>query len=327
MSDEENKNKESLKAKEQSRSPLPPSEPYKRPRMSQTQMIQEALGLDPMNIQEIEKKLFIARFFDFFSEETLDFVYKDRSIEQYKSEIYRFLDSLERGSEEDKLLRKELDDKEIFDLIYSLKKKAEDIAFKNGIKETLDKRMRKLSLIVTLPMFGLIILFLFLPPEYFFLSFILLCFFCMIPQMIRANIIKKWFDFKEFNRHEFYRENRKDILILKDYTGKILENIRAKLLDLKVPLQLIKFTLHSRDYDNLKVIYQRNVRGTPHYFFTFEYPKGMKPFPIPESLMQLQQPLYSARQHYRSVDKPEQNFIVLTEMKGKDGIIKNFIPT
>ncbi|KKM20771.1 hypothetical protein LCGC14_1642090, partial [marine sediment metagenome] len=34
---------------------------------TQGQVIQEALGLNPTDIQEVEKKLFIVRFLDFFS--------------------------------------------------------------------------------------------------------------------------------------------------------------------------------------------------------------------------------------------------------------------
>ena len=42
-------------------------------RKTQGQIIQEALGLGPTDIQDVEKKLFIVRFLDYFSEETLDF--------------------------------------------------------------------------------------------------------------------------------------------------------------------------------------------------------------------------------------------------------------
>ena len=64
-----------------------------------------------MDIQEVEKKLFISRFLDYFSEEILDFIFKDNSIEKYRQEIENFLEVLiQRGNEEDKLLKKNYDD-------------------------------------------------------------------------------------------------------------------------------------------------------------------------------------------------------------------------
>ncbi|MCK4779808.1 MAG: hypothetical protein KAT57_06460, partial [Candidatus Lokiarchaeota archaeon] len=61
--------------------------PEKRARKSQGQMIQEALGLGPTDIQDVEKKLFIVRFLDYFSEETLDFIFKDSTLNQYNKQI------------------------------------------------------------------------------------------------------------------------------------------------------------------------------------------------------------------------------------------------
>jgi len=298
-----------------------PRAPAKR---TQGQMIQEALGLEPHVIQEIEKKLFIARFLDFYSEETLDFAYKDRSVDQYQDEMHKFLSSADQMSEEDKLLKKSFESNKVFDIIQNLKKKAEETARANGINEPIDNRLRKISLIVTLPMFGVLIFLMFLPPEWMMISFPLLCVFCMLPQFLRASIIKKWYAFKESNKHQFYSENREDIMVLKGYTGDLLNSIRSRLLDLKVPLQLIKFVLHSRDYDNLNLINQKVIRGTPQYFFSFEYPPGMDPFPIPELLKSsYQDPMFTERRD----EPPEQNFIVLTDLKAKDGVIKQFVPS
>lgn len=292
-------------------------------RRTQGLMIQEALGLEPQVIQEVEKKLFIARFLDFYSEETLDFVYKDRSIDQYQDEMLKFISSAEQMSEEDKLLKKSFESNTIVDIIQNLKKKAEETAKAEGISEPIDSRLKKISLIVTLPMFGVLIFLMFLPPDFMMISFPLLCVFCMLPQFLRASIIKKWYGFKEKNKHQFFTENRDDIMVLKGYTGDLLDSIRTKLLDLKVPLQLIKFVLHSRDYDNLNLINQKAVRGAAQYFFSFEYPPGMEPFPIPEILKgTYQDPMLSER----SAESPEQNFIVLTDLTAKDGVIKKFVP-
>ena len=300
------------------------TEPVKK---TQGQLLQEALGLKPEDIQEVEKKLFISRFLDYFSEETLDFIFKDNSIEKYRQEIENFLEVLiQRGNEEDKLLKKNYDDKQIIETIYQLKKKAEEVALKHKIKQPIDKRLRKLSILTTIPMFILLmvlaIVFIGTITDMIWIFIPLLCVFCMVPQILRGGILRKWHAFKEENKTTFYSENRDNIIILKNYTGEVLDNIRSRLLDMKVPLQLIKFVLHSRDYENLKLLNQRNVRGVPQYFFSFEYPEGMEPFPIPEILLQSiqKEPLESKKQ------KPEKNFIVLTELKAKNGIITSYLP-
>ncbi len=293
----------------------------KRVRKTQGQIIQEVLGLEPMEIQNVEKKLFIVRFLDYFGEETLDFIFKDNSIRQYLSQITTHIDTFSTGREEDILLKQSFESKNITGIIENLKSKAEELAFSKGIKSSMDKRLRKLTLIITLPLFVVIFALAFLPINYFFL-FPILCVFCMVPQLIKGAVVKKWFAFKDQNKNQIYSENREEIMILKTYAGEILNNVRSRLLELKVPLQLIKFMLHSRDYENLSLLNQRNVRGTMQYFYTFEYPPDMEPFPIPEQLLQYQQPLFPEKK-----ERPEKNFIVLTEMKGSAGVITYFVPT
>ncbi|TFF93846.1 MAG: hypothetical protein EU544_05275 [Promethearchaeota archaeon] len=288
---------------------------------TQGQMIQEALGLEQGDIQEIEQKLFMARFFDFFSEETLDFIYKDESIQLYQKEISKYLETLEQKSEENKLLRRKLEEKQLFNLIRDLKAKAEAMAQQEGIKAPVDKRLKKISLMVMLPLFAVVFILALLPIN-IFIVLPLLCVFCMVPQFIRSSIVKKWLQFKEEHKNDFWRDNRDELMELKDFTSEVLNNIRARLLELKVPLQLIKFVLHSRDYENLKLINQRNVRGTMQYFFTFDYPPGMEPFPIPEVLQQTQE----AFPQDVVKEKVEKNFIVLTELEAKNGVITQFVP-
>ena len=65
--------------------------------------------------------------------------------------------------------------------------------------------------------------------------------------------------------------------------------------------------------------------GYLQYFVSFEYPEGVEPFPIPASLQQqYNKPIFSEK---KKVEKAEKNFIVLTEMKGKDGVITSFVPS
>jgi len=292
----------------------------KRPvKKTQGQMIQEALGIKPEDIQDIEDKLFISRFLDYFVEETLDFIHKDRNIEQYMKRLTDTVSKLEMGNEEDKLLKFNFEEKKVFELIHRLKTRAEELALSKGIKTSVDKRLRKLSLVITAPLLVAIIVLMFFPIDIFFL-FPLLCVFCMLPQLLRGSVLKKWLRFKEENKNEVYTQNREDIMVLKSFVNDILNNIRTKLIELKVPLELIKFGLYSRDYENLQLINQRMMRGVSQFYFVFEYPEGMVPFPIPESLQQYQQPLFPEKKY-------EKNFIVLKEMKGKDGIILTFVPS
>ncbi|MFW9820768.1 MAG: hypothetical protein ACFFE5_14255 [Candidatus Thorarchaeota archaeon] len=292
----------------------------RQPRKTQGQMIQEALGLNETDIKDIEKKLFIVRFLDFFSEETLQFIFKDNALNQYIKETTTHLDSLTR--EEDRLLKQTFESREILDIINKLKLKAEELAISKGVKNSVEKRLRKISLLVMLPMFIPLIIAIFWPElAYFVIP--LLCVFCLAPQLIRSSIVKKWFAFKEENKNQIYSEYRGDIMILKNFAAELLENIRARLIELQVPLQLIKFVLHSQDYENLNLESQRNIRGTMQYIYTFEYPSGVEPIPVPPQLQQYQQPIVPGKV---TAEKAEKNFIVLINMKGRDGIVNYFEP-
>jgi len=295
----------------------------RRRRDTQGQMIQQALGLNPLDIEEIEKKLYIVRFLDFFSEDTLEFIFKGRVMEQNVNRLATYMDSLQIEREEEKLIKQSFESKNIIAVIDNVKNKTEEFAVSKGIKGNVNKRLRKLTLFITLPLFAVLTVLTFLPSTLYFIFFPILCVVCLLPQLIRGRVVKKWSQFKEQYKHEIYAEHRDDIMILKSFTGEILNNIRSTLLELEVPLQLIKFTLFSRDYENLRLESQRNVRGFMQYFFTFEYPQGMEAIPIPEKLSQYQQPLFQKK----STEKPEKNFVVLTEMKGTEGIITSFVPT
>ncbi|MCK4380812.1 MAG: hypothetical protein KAW51_06690 [Candidatus Lokiarchaeota archaeon] len=312
---------------EKSEIPYKPEEekkkPEKRVKKTQGQMIQEALGLGPTDIQDVEKKLFIVRFLDYFSEETLDFIFKDSTLNQYNKQITSHIEELSTKGEEDRLLKQSFESKKIFDTVFRLKGKAEEIATSKGVKGSMDKRLRRLTLYLTAPMFALIIVS-FIWTEITMVLLPVLCVFCMAPQLIKGRVVKKWFAFKEQNKNQIYTENKADIMVLKNFTGETLDNVRARLLELKVPLQLIKFTLNSRDYENVTLLNQKNIRGTMQYFYTFEYPQGVEPFQIPQQLMQYQQPIIPEK---RKPEKLEKNFVVLTEMKGKDGIVNDFVPT
>ena len=284
--------------------------------------LQEALGISVEDIKNIEEKLFMGRFLDYFSEDTLDFIYKDKGTDQYVKKVTDTVAKMDQGNEEDKLLKMSFEDKNVIKIIYNLKANAEAIALNKGIKSSPDKRLRWLSLAVTIPLLALIFILSFLSIDIIFL-FPILCVFCMVPQFLRGYVLKKWFAFKEENKNEVYTQNREDIMVLKSFVGELLNNIRTKLLEEKVPLQLIKFVLHSRDYENLKLLNTRINKGLTQYYYSFEYPEGMEPFPIPEHLKQYQDLGLEKGQK----EKPEKNFIILTEIKAKNGIIESFVPT
>lgn len=291
----------------------------KNVRKSQSQMIQEALGMDPSDITDVEEKLFIARFLDYLAEETLDFVFKERSMAKYVDKLNETVSKLQLGNEEDKLLNLHYKDKDIVNLIKSVISKTESISIDKGFKTSADKRLRRLSLYVTAPMLAIVIMLAFLPDISPYILFPILCVFCMLPQLLRGAVLRKWTRFKEENRTEVYTQNREDIMVLKSYVGDVLNNIRTKLLELKVPLQLIKFVLHSSDYENLQLVNQKSFKGLTQYFYTFAYPEGMEPIPLPENLRNLD--------ISKKVESPEKNFIVLTELKAENGVIENFVPS
>ena len=320
------KNTEKIKEENSELTEKPEEEtkkPKKATRKTQGRIIQEALGLSPTDIQTVEKKLFMVRFLDYFCEQTLDFVFKDKTLNQYITQISSNIETFGTSTEEDRLLQQSFNSKKIIDVVSGLKKKAESVASEKGVKGSMDKRLRKLTLITTLPLIAVVFLVSFLPIDLLFL-FPVICVFCMLPQVIKGRVVKKWFAFKEENKNLIYTSNREDIMILKGFTGEVLDNIRSRLLDLKVPLQLIKFVLHSQDYDNLNLLNTKNIKGTMQYFYTFAYPQGVEPIPIPQSLQQFNEPLFPKR---RKSEKLERNFIILTEMKGKAGVISSFVPT
>lgn len=323
MNENENEKIEGSEVREQ---PSRMSRRTRPVRKTQGQILQEALGLKEDDLKQIESKLSIIKFLDYFSEETLDFIFKDRNVEQYLTKISEKIEKFGLGGEEDKLLKKGFEDKKIIETVERLKANVEELAISKGITQSVDKRLRRLSIIVSAPLCAIALIFLILPyfgiPVDAFLMFPLLCVFCMVPQLAKNSVVKKWHSFKEENRSEIYTKNRDDFLVLKSYIGEVLANIRSNLLEMEVPLELIKFSLYNRDYENLKLINQKRLRGLTEYYFSFEYPEGMEPFPIPETLrQQYEKPIFPEKQ------KDEKNFVVLTEMKGKEGVITSFIPS
>lgn len=298
-------------------------------RKTQSQALQEALGINPEDLKDIEGKLAVIKFLDYISEEPLDFAFKERSIEQYTKRVTERVNNFNTTKEEDKLLQKGFEDKKILEIVNQIKTNAEEVAISKGINKSVEKKLRNLNLIIMIPLLAIAVVFFILPvmgiPIDSYLMLIVLCVFCMVPQFVRNSSVKKWYRFKEENRNEIYTKNRNNILVLKSYISGILSNVRSNLIELEVPLDLIKFSLFHRDYENLNVINQKQMRGLTEYYVSFEYPEGMEPFPIPAHLQQkYNQPIFPEK---KRDEKPEKNFIILSEMKGKEGVITSFLPS
>jgi hypothetical protein len=326
MNENENNNSEHSEGTEK---PEKKSRRARPIRKTQSQALQEALGIKPEDLKDIEGKLSVIKFLDYVSEEPLDFAFKDRSIEQYAKKITERVNNFDSNKEEDKLLKKGFEDKEILEAVERIKTKAEEVAISKGITKSVEKKLRNLNFIIMAPLLAVAIVFFILPLFGItidtYLMLLIVCVFCLVPQFVRNSAVKKWFRFKDENRNDIYTKNRDDILVLKSYISEILANVRSNLIELKVPLDLIKFSLFHRDYEDLNVINQKQMRGLTEYYVSFEYPEGMEPFPIPAHLQQqYNQPIFPEK---KRDEKPEKNFIVLTEMKGKNGVITSFLPS
>ncbi len=325
--DNSNKLKESAK-KDTGDSEEKQKKAKKPEKKTQTQILQETLGLEPGILENIEQKLFVARFLDYYSEEPLDFIYREKAIDSYKNQISNIIEKYDKTTEEDKLIKQSFENKQILNTIDKIREQTENIAAEKGFKKSINKKMRNWSILVSIPMFLLIIVFTILPYfdiniNYIYL-FPVLCVFCMVPTIIRNFLAKKWYNFKEQNKMDIYTTNREDIMILKGFINEVLENVRSRLIELKVPLELIKFVLNSNDYDAVKVLNQKVEKGTRVYYVRFDYPSGIEPFPIPEELARQYIP---PEKTLEKIAEAEKNFIVLENIEAEGGVIESFIPT
>lgn len=291
-------------------------EPVKK---TQGQLIQEALGLDQETIVKIEKQLFISKFIDSISEDIFDYIYRDRILEKYMDMLKKNMNELDETTAA--FMQETFEQQQIEPTISDLKSKAEEIAQENDITTSLNSKLRKNGLIGMLPLCILVILIYIIPPDFTFYLMIPLCFLCFLPQFLRSRIVQKWNDFKEENKKIFYQENREKILLLKEFVQITLDNIHNILLDKKIPLELIKFSLSSSDYKNLKLINEQVLRGgITQYFFTFEYPPGVEPFPIPEIIKEKYMEPIGPKKITEEVD----NFLILKNIKVLNGEIEKF---
>ncbi|TXT67633.1 MAG: hypothetical protein BAJALOKI1v1_40036 [Promethearchaeota archaeon] len=330
MNNNDNKREaeEQLKSKEDIASEKEDKKKSKKPeKKSQAQILQETLGLEPGTLENIEQKLFIARFLDYFSEEPIDFIYREKDLEKYKTQIEQIIIGLGEEIEEDKLIKQQFTGKQISQTIDQIRENTEEIAAQKGFKKSINKKMRNWSLIISAPMFAVVIIFTLLPYFGINIDFLyllpVLCVFCMVPTLIRNYLAKKWYNFKEENKMDIYTQNRENIMILKGFVNDTLRSVRSRLIDLKVPLELIKFVLSSNDYDSIKVLNQQVNKGAIIHTVRFDYPAGVEPFPIPD---QLAHQYINQQEVLDTVSEVEKNFVILENAEIKDGKIENYVP-
>ncbi|GAG78727.1 unnamed protein product, partial [marine sediment metagenome] len=179
---------------------------------TQSQALQEALGIKPEDLNGIEGKLSVIKFLDYFSQEPLDFAFKERNVDQYIKRITERVDNFDTTNEEDKLLKIGFEDKKILEAVQRIKTKTEEVTISKGVNKSVEKKLRNVNLMITAPLLVVALLFFILPiygipiDSYFMLP--ILCVFCMVPQFVRNSAAKKWYRFKEENRNEVYTKNR-----------------------------------------------------------------------------------------------------------------------
>jgi len=160
MNENENKNSEQSEGIEEPKKTSRRTRPIRK---TQSQVLQEALGIKPDDLKDIEGKLAIIKFLDYFSEEALDFAFKERKLDQYTNMITERIDKFETGEEEDKLLKKGFEDKKILEAIERIKFTTEEVAKSKGMNKSVEKKLRNLNLMITAPLLGVALLFFILP--------------------------------------------------------------------------------------------------------------------------------------------------------------------
>ena len=194
MNENENNNSEHSEGTEK---PEKKSRRARPIRKTQSQALQEALGIKPEDLKDIEGKLSVIKFLDYVSEEPLDFAFKDRSIEQYAKKITERVNNFDSTKEEDKLLKKGFEDKKILEAVERIKTKAEEVAISKGISKSVEKKLRNLNFIIMAPLLAVAILFFILPLFGItidtYLMLLIVCVFCLVPQFVRNSAVKKWF--------------------------------------------------------------------------------------------------------------------------------------
>lgn len=287
----------------------------------------QSLGMSIEEQQNIEGKLYISHYIDVFTEQTFNLIYKDKYLNQFQDKFKSLMDNFGKIREEDKLIKKEYEEMRVPELLNHIKANAETIASKKGYKKNIEQKYRTMNYILIAPLIALFAAFMIFQSfgiDIMFFALPIVCFFCLGPSYYRGSLVKKWAAFREENKNELYQLNREDLIVLKKFNNSLLENTRSHLLEKNVPLEIVKFQLFSSDYDCLKVEASDALRGRPGEMIqvvSFEYPAGIEPIPIPPELINSLGTKVAPR------ESSEKNFVVLSNLKIENGLIKEFVPT
>jgi len=238
--------------------------------------------------QVLEKELGLVKVLDYICNDPFDLCFQKNMLTTYDAQLTHPLlgesntsEALDPGRERLKSLYHNL---AIKDRIESLMEKAETLCISRGIKEPVQKRLSKMSLITitgTMVLYFVLLSIEALQAYSTYILFPLMMVFCFLPQYLRTTIMKKWDAFKKEVKPPYFNENQLEIGEVKSFIQEVMNDARERMLTNRIPLQAVRFILFSKDYANIQVIETQNLRGTLNYIMQFQYEPGMEPFPMP----------------------------------------------
>ncbi len=262
--------------------PLEEPSEAKKPQLSTEQMKMQ---------QHIEGELGLARFLDYTINEPFELIYQDKLLEKYKNQLIK---PLFGGNSEEETkdgrhlhLKQDYEELEIEEKYQSTIKEAEKIAKEEkGIKKPYLMNVKNFSMGIIGAVFVVFLILMALDKsgtvqQLYIPIALVMCFF---PRIIQKIYLKKWVEIKEELENKLFESKKEDMEDIKIFIQYILDDIRERLLERKLPLQVINFMLLSQDYENVKIVSTQDMRNIKHYILQFKYPEGMQPFEVPDQV-------------------------------------------
>jgi hypothetical protein len=238
--------------------------------------------------QTLEQELGIIKVLDYVANETFDLAFGRNQWQTYEMQLVYPLFGrnqegvvLDQGRER---LRMLYDSSAINEKVLSTIDAAEQLCRNNGFKEPVQKRLSKVSLIMMVSFMAGYFILLSIPALKDYTSYILfplLIGFCFLPQYLRSSLMKKWELFKTQNKELLLEQQQSNLAELRSFIQEVMNDARQRMFDNKIPLQMVRFILFSKDYQHVQVTDTQTMRGTTHYIMQFEYEPGMEPFQLP----------------------------------------------
>ncbi len=233
----------------------------------------------------LNNELQLLNIVDFLAKDPFIFIFQDKALEQYRVTV---IEPVLQASE---TLKQDYETKQILPTINQLKGAAEEVAIKHNIKEPLAKKVNKVSLILMLVIFGVLIVISVIPDLAAISTYIMfpaLFAFCLLPQLIRQVFQKKWNQFVSLATPELESRITGPADNLRSFAQEVIYDLRDKLIANNIPLPAIHFGLMSNQYQGLKLLQESMSNNKPAYYFELAYPPGMEPIrtkatPIEES--------------------------------------------